>query len=208
MVLAILVLAAPAHADALKDALSRLQRRYDGTNTMQADFRQTVESKTLAGTLESKGKVSFEKPNRMRWDYDPPDAQTIVGDGETLWIYQPDLKQVIKAPLTQAFQSSTPVSFLAGLGRVERDFDATLERDEPEQWLLKLVPKQKEGGVGLLELGVRKSDASVAEARITDAAGTTTRIFFTDERRNVTLQPDLFHFSPPPGVDVVKPPTY
>ena len=208
IVLAILVLAAPAHADALKDALSRLQRRYDGTNTMQADFRQTVESKTLAGTLESKGKVAFSKPNRMRWDYDPPDAQTIVGDGETLWIYQPDLKQVIKAPLTQAFQSSTPVSFLAGLGRVERDFDATLERDEPEQWLLKLVPKQKEGGVGLLELGVRKSDASVAEARITDAAGTTTRIFFTDERRNIPLQPDLFHFSPPPGVDVVKPPTY
>ena len=143
MVLAILALAVPAHADALKDALSRLQQRYDGTNTMQADFRQTVESKTLAGTLESKGKVAFEKPNRMRWDYDPPDAQTIVGDGETLWIYQPDLKQVIKAPLSQAFQSSTPVSFLAGLGRVERDFDATLERDEAEHWVLKLVPKQK-----------------------------------------------------------------
>ena len=106
------------------------------------------------------------------------------------------------------FFSPEPVSFLAGLGRIERDFDATLERDEPDQWLLKLVPKQKQGGVGLLELGVRKSDASVAEARITDAAGTTTRIFFTDERRNVTLQPDLFHFSPPPGVDVVKPPTY
>ena len=208
VVLAVLALAVPVHAETVKNVLSRLQQRYDGTNTMQADFRQTVESKALAGTLESKGKVAFSKPNRMRWDYDPPDAQTIVGDGETLWIYQPDLKQVIKAPLSQAFQSSTPVSFLAGLGRVERDFDATLEREEPEQWLLKLVPKQKEGGVGLLELGVRKSDASVAEARVTDAAGTTTRIFFTDERRNVTLEPDLFHFSPPPGVDVVKPPTY
>jgi chaperone LolA len=208
MALAVLALAVPAHADALKVALSRLQQRYDGTNTMQADFRQTVESKALAGTLESKGKVAFAKPNRMRWDYDPPDPQTIVGDGETLWIYQPDLKQVIKAPLSQAFQSSTPVSFLAGLGRVERDFDATLVRDEPEQWVLKLVPKQKQAGVGLLELGVRKSDASVAEATVTDAAGTTTRIFFTDERRNVTLEPDLFRFSPPPGVDVVKPPTY
>ena len=99
VILASLLLAVPAHADTLKNVLSRLQQRYDGTNTMQADFRQTVESKTLAGTLESKGKVSFEKPNRMRWDYDPPDPQTIVGDGETLWIYQPDLKQVIKAPL-------------------------------------------------------------------------------------------------------------
>src|SRR5262249_61370151 len=83
---AALAVAAPARGDVLKDALSRLQHRYDDTRTMQADFRQIVESKTMAGTLETKGKVSFEKPNRMRWDYDPPDPQTIVGDGETLWI--------------------------------------------------------------------------------------------------------------------------
>ena len=208
LVLAALVLAAPARGDALKDALSRLQQRYDDTRTMRADFRQIVESKTLAGTLETKGKVSFEKPNRMRWDYAQPDRQTIVSDGETLWIYQPDLKQVIKAPLGQAFQSSTPISFLAGLGRVDRDFDATMARNEPEQWVLKLVPKQHDAGVGTLELGVRKSDASVAEARITDAAGTVTRILFSGEQRNVTLGPDLFVFTPPPGVDVVKPPAY
>src|SRR5262245_38664222 len=128
MALAVLALAVPARADALKDVLARLQARYDDTRTMQADFRQTVESKTLAGTLESKGKVAFEKPNRMRWDYDPPDPQTIVGDGETLWIYQPDLKQVIKAPLGEAFRSSTPVTYLAGLGKDERDYDAPVAR--------------------------------------------------------------------------------
>jgi outer membrane lipoprotein carrier protein len=208
LVLATLLVASTARADALREALDHLQRRYDDTRTMQANFRQTVESKTLAGTLETKGTVAFEKPNRMRWDYDPPDAQTIVGDGETLWIYQPDLNQVIKAPLRQAFQSSTPVTFLAGLGKVERDFDATLLRNEPDQWVLALTPKQQNAGVGTLELGVRKSDASVAEARIVDGAGTTTRIHFSGERRNVKLEPNLFRFDPPPGVDVVKPPTY
>jgi len=208
VVLATLAVATAAHADALKDALSRVQQRYDGTRTMRAGFKQIVESKTLAGTLETKGTVAFEKPNRMRWDYEGRDAQTIVGDGETLWIYQPDLKQVIKAPLGQAFRSSTPISFLAGLGRVDRDFDATLARNEPEQWVLKLVPKQHDAGVGTLELGVRKADGSVAEARITDAAGTVTRILFSGERRNMALEPNLFRFAPPPGVDVVKPPTY
>src|SRR4030095_9882104 len=150
---AVLTIAVSARADALRDALDRLQRRYDDTRTMEADFRQIVESKTLAGTLETKGKVGFEKPNRMRWHYDPPDPQTIVGDGDTLWIYQPDLKQVIKAPLGQAFQSSTPVTFLAGLGKVERDFDAKLARNEPEQWVLTLTHKQTDTGVGNLHLG-------------------------------------------------------
>ena len=46
----------------------------------------------------------------MRWDYDAPDKQTIVGDGETLWLYQPDMNQVIKTPLGQAFQAATPLT--------------------------------------------------------------------------------------------------
>lgn len=210
VVAAVLVLVggASAHADDLRAALDRLQQRYDATKTMKADFKQVVESPTLAGSLESKGTVAFEKPNRMRWDYAAPDPQLIVGDGTTLWIYQPDLKQVIKAPLTRAFQSSTPVTFLAGLGSLERDFEAKLEKDEPKEWLLRLTPRKQDQGLGTLFLAVRKSDASVAEARITDPVGTTTRILFSDEERNVDLKPDLFRFVPPDGVDVVQPPSY
>lgn len=209
LAVAMLVVAVlPARADVRSDAVTRLQQRYDRTDTLQADFHQTVESATLAGTLESRGTVAFEKPNRMRWDYTSPEPQLIVGDGETLWIYQPDLKQVIKARLQEAFTSTTPVTFLAGLGQVERDFDVSLEGDEPEQWLLRLVPKKKDQGLGDMVLGVRKSDASVAEARIKDPAGTTTRIRFSNEKLNAPVAADQFTFTPPPGVDVVRPPTY
>ncbi len=193
--------------DSLKRALDRLQTRYETTRTLTADFRQSVESPTLASPLESHGTVAFEKPNRMRWDYAAPDKQVIVGDGATLWIYQPDDKQVIKAPLAQAFQGRTPVSFLAGLGRVERDFEASLERDEEERWVLHLVPR-KDASVGTLTLVVRKADAAVEEARITDPLGTITRIAFAHEQRNVPLDAAFFRFTPPPGVDVVHPPAY
>jgi len=198
-----------AAADALKDVLGRLQTRYETTRTLAADFRQTIESPTLATPLESKGTVAFEKPNRMRWEYEAPDKQLIVGDGTVLWIYQPDDKQAIKAPLGQVFQSTTPVSFLAGLGHIDRDFDATLEKEEAARWVLRLVPKAKdEKNFGTLVLVVRKSDAGVDEARVTDSLGTTTRLFLSDEKRNVELDPKLFTFTPPPGVDVVKPPAY
>jgi outer membrane lipoprotein carrier protein len=203
----VLALGSVAHADALKDALAKVQQRYESTKTMEADFQQTVESAALASPLKTAGKVAFEKPNRMRWDYDPPDKQTIVGDGETLWLYQPDMNQVIKTPLGQAFQAATPLTFLAGLGRIERDFDASLEKQTSEAWVLKLIPK-RDAALGALGLTVRKSDASIAEARITDAAGTTTRIAFTNEKRNGTIEQARFKFTPPPGVDVVKPPAY
>ena len=199
LLLGLALAAAPAAGadDTLKGVLARLQGRYETTRTLTADFRQSVESPTLA----------FEKPNRMRWDYAAPDPQLIVGDGETLWIYQPGDKQVIKAPLAQAFHAQAPVSFLAGLGRVERDFEASLERDEPARWVLRLVPR-KDAGIGTLTLVVRKADATVEEARVTDPLGTTTRIAFANERRNVPLDAALFRFTPPPGVDVVRPPAY
>ena len=199
--------ASSVRADALKDALAKLQGRYESTKTMEADFKQKVESPTLASALETSGKVAFEKPNRMRWDYDPPDKQTIVGDGQTLWLFQPDMNQVIKAPLGEAFQAATPLTFLSGLGSVERDFDASLEKETPDAWMLKLVPK-KDAALGVLGLTVRKRDASIAEAKITDSVGTTTRIAFVNEKRNLKIEASRFTFTPPPGVDVVKPPTY
>jgi len=194
-------------AEPLNDALHRLQVRYEATRTLTADFHQIVESPALAGTLESSGTLAFEKPNHMRWDYKPPDPQLVVGDGETLWIYQPDDHQVIKAPLSEAFHANTPVTFLAGLGRLERDFAASLDEDRPERWVLRLVP-HRDQGLGTLVLVVRKSDAGLEEARITDPLGTTTRLVLANERRNVTLDPGLFRFTPPPGVDVIRPPAY
>ncbi len=193
--------------DVAAQVLHKLQERYDTTKTLTADFEQVIESPTLAGGLQSKGTLAFEKPNRMRWDYRPPDEQTIVGDGDTLWIYQPAEKQVIKAPLGAAFQARTPVSFLAGLGRLERDFEATLEAETADDWVLRLVPRQDQG-IGTLTLVVHKPDAAIGEARITDPLGTTTRIRLSAERRNVALDTSLFHFTPPAGVDVVRPPAY
>ena len=198
---------APARADELADALRTLQQRYESTRTLVAKFRQEVESPTMAGKLTSNGTVSFEKPNRMRWDYAAPDRQTIVSDGETLWIYQPEEKQVLKAPLREAFQATTPVTFLGGLGHVDRDFTPTLESSADDRWVLKLVPREARG-VGTLVLVVRKGDASIEEARISDPLGTTTHLALSEERRNVSLGADLFHFTPPPGVDVVRPPAY
>ena len=204
---AVAALPALVRADELAEALRMLQQRYESTRTLVAKFSQEVESPTLAGKLTSSGTVSFEKPNRMRWDYAPPDRQTIVSDGETLWIYQPEDKQVLKAPLREAFQATTPVTFLAGLGHVDRDFTPTLESSTGDHWVIRLVPRE-DRGVGTLVLVVRKRDAAIEEARITDPLGTTTRLVLTDERRNAPLGADLFRFKPPPGVDVVRPPAY
>lgn len=206
-VLGVLCLAGAATAGELDTALAKLQARYEQTRTMRARFTQTVESPTLAGALEASGTVLFAKPNKMRWTYAAPDPQVIVGDGTDLWIYQPDLQQVIRTPLARAFESRTPLTFLAGLGSVQRDFDARLLGQTDSTWELQLDPKG-DAELGVLVIVLRKADASLAEARITDPIGTTTRLRFFDEARNVEIDPAEFRFEPPDGVDVVRPPTY
>jgi len=42
----------------------------------------------------------------MRWEFAAPEVQTIVSDGEMLYSYDPDLNQVVEAPLKQALKSS------------------------------------------------------------------------------------------------------
>ena len=45
----------------------------------------------------------------MRWTLTEGVSQVIVADGKTLWFYEPDEQQVLKAPFQNAFRSSTPI---------------------------------------------------------------------------------------------------
>src|SRR6185369_3899314 len=119
--------AAPSGAE----LAANVQRRYDDTKVLSAGFTQELRVKAGGQVVRSKGKMYFEKPGHMRWEYESPEPQTIIADGESLWIYQPADHQVLKAPLQQAFQSSTPVSFLFGVARIGRDFDAKLAEPGP-----------------------------------------------------------------------------
>ena len=43
----------------------------------------------------SSGTFAFARPGKFRWSYDKPYEQLLVGDGDKLWIYDPDLNQVV-----------------------------------------------------------------------------------------------------------------
>ena len=62
----------------------------------------------------------------MRWEFTDP-RQLVVADGSALWLYQPSERQVIKTPFQYAFNSQTPISFLTGVGRLEKDFSVHLQ---------------------------------------------------------------------------------
>lgn len=182
----------------------RLQARYDETRAFRADFVQEVSSAALARTLTSRGRVFFEKPGRMRWEFAEP-PQTLISDGKSLWLYQPAEQQVVKTPFHQAFNSQTPVSFLTGVGRLAEDFDVSAQGETARVYRLRLLPKRADEPVGRLDIEVSKRTFDIVQALVIDPLGNTTRVSFSNIERTQDLDDALFRFELPPGVDLVEP---
>lgn len=189
-------------AASVNDVVKKLQARYDATSGFRADFAQEVESVTLRQKVEARGKVFFQKPGRMRWEFLEPE-QLLVTDGKFFWLYQPADKQVIKSPFEQAFRSNSPASFLLGVGRIEQDFIPALKGETKETYSLRLTPKKDPEAIGLLDLEVDAKTFDILQATIIDPLGNTTRVRFTNIDRKTPLDEMLFRFTVPPGVDIV-----
>ena len=191
-------------AASVSDIVKKLQTRYDSTAGFSATFTQEVESATLGQKVESRGTVVFKKPGRMRWEFTEP-RQTLVSDGQFFWFYQPAENQVIKTPFRQAFSTTTPASFLLGVGQLEKDFAIALTAETKDAYQLRLTSKEDPEAIGALELTVNAQTFDIEQTIMTDPLGNVTRLRFLNIDRAASIQDEVFHFSIPAGVDVVEP---
>jgi outer membrane lipoprotein carrier protein len=193
----------------LDPIMRKVQERYDTTRDFTAEVTQEMTIASLGKTTTAHGTVAFKRPGKMRWDLSQGDQQVIVADGETLWLYQPSEKQVLKAPFDAAFRATTPISFLTGVGRIAQDFDASLDPDDAQgstEMHLLLVPRRDSSGVGKLRLTVARDSGEIRGAEIHDPLGNVSRMRFEHIQRNVGLKDEQFNFAVPPGVDVISAP--
>ena len=65
-------------------ALGALTRGVGSVGAMQAEFVQQVWLAELSGPITARGRVSFQVPNRVRWEYFAPSANGFVLSGNTV----------------------------------------------------------------------------------------------------------------------------
>ncbi|MCL4245947.1 MAG: outer membrane lipoprotein chaperone LolA, partial [Candidatus Dadabacteria bacterium] len=88
-------------SDGLDSVVDRIQKKYEHISDFHADFSQEAEVKALNKVQKAEGEVWFKKPGKMRWNYHTPAQDEIVSDGNTLWYYSQEEKQVIESPLSK-----------------------------------------------------------------------------------------------------------
>lgn len=198
---------------------TRLQQAYERTTSIQARFLQVTSLKMSRQVRKGSGKMTILKPGRMRWDYQKPDEQIIICDGEQLRIYLAKAHQLMVASAKDYIQSDVTYGFFAGTGNITRDFEVSSpdikqapdvsvldesEKDNRESQIIKLVPRKPHPHVEYLHVWVDKQTALVNQLQIVDQLGSVTDIFFSKVKINEPVSPDRFSFTPPAGTEIIE----
>lgn len=192
--------------------LESLEAFVKNVKTGRAEFTQVVtappkdgqapRSKTSSGTFE------FSRPNRFKFIYSKPFEQSIVADGQTLWLHDVDLNQVTARKQSQVL-GSTPAALIAAapdLRALQADFTLADAADKDGLQWVAATPKAKDGQLQTVRVGFRTGDKTteLAALEILDSFGQRSLLTFNRFEVNPALAGSTFQFKPPAGADVIR----
>ncbi len=186
-------------ADAVGEA-RRVEEALNGLRGFVASFTQTVESPGLPRPQIEKGTVYLLRPGRMRWAYDVPRGKLALADGRKTYLYLPEERQVLVAPLDQE-GTRTGISLLLGRADLIGSFSITWgPGPEGGPRPLMLTPRTPRPEYQYL-LVATGPDHLVRGLTVVDPLGSRVIYRFDRIRLVDTLDEDLFQFVPPVGVE-------
>jgi outer membrane lipoprotein carrier protein len=199
------------------DALESLRQFLQLSSSGRAQFTQVISSPAKADQAPrqktSSGTFEFQKPQQFRFAYQKPFVQTMVSDGQSLWLYDADLNQVTVRKQS-GLLGQTPAALIASSGdlkALQAEFNLKAEPNaEGLQWV-KASPKQLDGAVQFIRVGLKAASSASANIpaltalEIVDGLGQTSRLNFTNFEVNVKLPSETFQFKTPAGAQVIRP---
>ncbi len=180
--------------------------------TGRADFTQVVTAPAKDGQAPrvktSNGTFEFSRPSRFKFIYKKPFEQSIVADGQTLWLYDADLNQVTASKQSKVL-GSTPAALIAAapdLRALQADFTLADAPDQDGLQWVAATPKSKEGQLQTVRVGFRAGEksAELAALEILDSFGQRSLLSFSKVEVNPRLSADTFQFKTPAGADVIR----
>jgi chaperone LolA len=196
--LGMLFAANPARAASAEEELRQF---VENVRTLNGRFVQTQTDEHGELVSSGAGMVAIARPGKFRWSYDQPYEQVMVCDGQTIWAYDPDLKQATKRPAGETL-AGTPAELLAQKAKLAENFTT---RDLGEREGLRVVslePKSEQSDFKSIELWLK---AGVPQRlRFSDPLGGSTLVELRDLKVNAPIADAQFQFIPPKGVEVVE----
>jgi outer membrane lipoprotein carrier protein len=179
------------------DALTSLSQILAGITSYRADFVQQIYNQDQQLVQQSEGTLYAARPGKLRWLSEAPFEQLIVVDGTNIWRYEEDLQQVVVSSYSDDL-GSTPALLLSGNVDSIGSRYSVSEVDGHYQ----LLPRDEQNLFRAMK--VRFDDGKLTQLVLEDTLGQTTKLLLSKIEQNPTLDPALFEFVPPEGVDVLR----
>ena len=170
-------------------------------NSLTGKFKQTVKDQNGATLQEVSGQFFFKKPNLFKWDYLEPSKNQLISDGELLYLYDPDLKQVVISQLKK-FGGLSPAMLLV-TSDIESLFEITIVQDEKGTDWFRALPLEPEKA-NFKEVFINFVQKELKGMRIIDGFNNTTEIEFIKVSRNTDINEAIFLFNTPEDTDIIR----
>lgn len=190
--------------DSVHQIAEKVDQHYNQLGSMKADFEENYEG---SGIKRSAGGVLFlKKSGKMRWEYSVPRQKLFVTDGRNAYFYVPGEQQVRKTDVKKLDDLRSPLRFLLGKTKLEKEMSALSFAAEPASaggnHMLRGVPRSMDEIADvLLEVNPQ---FEIVRILIHEKDGSTTEFRFSNIKENVRASDDLFNFTPPSGVEIVE----
>lgn len=182
-------------------SLAQLQQRLEGMNTLKGTFAQTLFD--ADGTLleRSDGDFALQRPGKFYWHTRKPFEQLLVSDGETIWLYDPDLEQVTVRDYERETQGTPAMILSDDAENLAEDFQVRKETGDSGEPRFVLTPKSPDGL--FKDLVLVFDDRQLREIRMQDNLDQTSIFTLNELERNQPIAAGKFKFDAPEGVDVL-----
>jgi len=204
LVFLVLATAVSAATDvhAIADAVDR---HYNHLRTLQCEFTEIYTGAGMERT--ESGTLWLKKPGKMRWEYRSPREKLFVSDGKDAWFYVPGEHQVRRTPVRQLDDLRSPLAFLLGKTRLERELTGlSLAQDvkplAPGNVILRGVPKTMADRVSQVLLEITPG-SWISRISIQEVDGSATEYRFGDPKEDVSIADQRFQFTVPDGVEII-----
>jgi outer membrane lipoprotein carrier protein len=178
-----------------------LETRFAGLDSFSAEFTQKLFDADQVMQEESSGVLRVQRPNRFNLEYRQPYYQLYIADGKVLYFYDKDLEQVtVKSQ--EGMLENTPAMLLSNPAKLDQLYHVKPQGEEDGLFWYELTPKQQGGSFERINLAFKSNELRIME--LLDSFNQTTRLMFKNIQRNPDLNPKLFRFTPPKGVDVIR----
>lgn len=197
--LAFISMGAGANSD---QAAAQLRKQLDAMNTLQGSFTQTLFDGKGTKLEESKGTFALQRPGKFYWKTESPFPQLLVSNHKTIWLYDPDLETVTERPFSDDLQQAPALLLSEDVEKLRKNFTVSRKVSSKETEQFDLTPKVTEGLFQQLTL-IFVSD-ELKEFRVQDSLGQTSHFLLQQVERNQAIAQDLFNFTPPANVEVLR----